>query len=93
MYLWDLIGIKLTKFSVPDYQPDLAVDRISGRSTGPVDRVHENVHMASLLGRSTARSTDWKHPTLGCWPVDQAVDRRHNGQKYDRCANDRVISL
>ena len=49
--------------------------------------------MDSQLGRSTARLIDWKHPTLGCWPVDRAVDRwlwpvdrGHNGHKYDRCA-------
>jgi len=50
VYLWDLIGIKLTKFSSPKSQPDpLAVDRTvdqtKGRSTGPVDRyARERAH-------------------------------------------------
>ena len=57
-----------------------------GQSTGPVDRPQHqdfgrparstDVHKRAQVGaRSTARSTDWKHPTL-CWaPVDRPVDR------------------
>ena len=73
------------------------------RSTGPVDRpqyqeigrparstdVH-NVH--SVRARSTARSTDWKYPTL-CWapgrptgrPVEGSVDRPVDRQAGAGC--------
>ena len=73
---------------------------LTGSVVGRPDRstdVHEMCTRTSHVGRSTARSTDWKYPTLGycrstgrstdmLCPVDRAVDRRHNGQKYNRWA-------
>ena len=64
VYFIGFFSSQKDKFSIPK-KLDLAVCRSTGRSTGSgVGRpdwlidVHANVHMASLKGRSTARSTD-----------------------------------
>ena len=46
------------------------------------------MHMVSQLGRSIARSTDWKHPTLGWGPVDwwSTVGCGRSTGTVDRCA-------
>ena len=93
-YLWDFIGIKITKFSNLKSLPDLlADDRTSGRSTGLVDRYKRNMHK-DQPSRPVDRAVDRLKSTHSrVLPVDREVDRqvvpvdrRHNDKKYDRWA-------
>ena len=67
--------------------------------------MHKDVHAASLLGRSTERSTDWSQSTLGlARSTGRSTDQRAvalwfwarstgrpNGQKFDRWSVDRLV--
>ena len=69
--LWDLIGIKLTKFLIPlflsrtNWRSTEPIDRTSSRSTGTVDRCARDVHKGQPI-QSVDRAVDWlKAPLSG----------------------------
>jgi len=82
--LWDFIRVKKIRFQLLKF-----LARSTGPGVGRPNRstdMHER-HAQASHSRPVDRTVDrLKAPNSRVLAGDRAVDRRHNGQKYDRCA-------